>query len=54
MKRFMIVLCVAAVVGLTSAAAQAAFTLFDRGLPGANLNNAAGANRSNVTSQLLT
>jgi hypothetical protein len=47
MKRLAIVLCAVAVVELASAVAQAD-VLVDRGLPTININNTAGANRSNI------
>jgi hypothetical protein len=48
MKRSLIVLCMVAVLVLATTTTQAAL-LVDRGLPTTNLNNAASANRSNVS-----
>jgi hypothetical protein len=50
MKQLMMVLAVAGLMVVGTVVADAAQTLmFDRGLPNTNINNAAGANRSNVT-----
>jgi hypothetical protein len=48
MKKLITICAVVVMILAISGAAQAA-TLVDRGLPTANLNNAAGANRSNVS-----
>lgn len=47
-KQFVAAACILALAGVCSSAAFASALLFDRGLPTANLNNAAGASRSNV------
>jgi len=49
MKRYLVAAFVMAILcGVFASGASADVLLFDRGLPTANLNNAAGANRSNV------